>query len=378
MQETPLLLKLSDFDYEVPAELVAQQPTSVRDESRMLVRQADGSIGHRIFKDLPQCLPAGSVIILNDTSVIQSRLHGFLKTGARIEIFLLEQISGLTWRAMAKPLKKLRVGTEILFSTGGNVAVVRSIETAPDGEVPCIEVEFSHREGKPDFDFFSWLDEIGETPLPPYIHRDLLRRRDPVDKTRYETVFAKVKGSVAAPTAGLHFTPGVLEELKKSGCTLASVTLHVGGGTFLPVRQEDVALHQIHAECFLVPPNTVAAIIAAKNSGAPVFCVGTTSFRAIESLWQLALQKGLPPEDLSGQWHETRLFLHPQTAEERYRPKVTDGIITNFHQPKSTLFMLISALIGLANAKAMYATAIEKKYRLFSYGDSTLLFLNKS
>lgn len=383
---TTIPLKLADFDYEFPPELVAQKPAEVRDESRLLVRRADGTIGHRIFKDLPRCLPEKTLLVLNDTSVLQSRLHGFLPTGARVEIFLLEQVSGLTWRAMAKPLRKLRQGTMILFSGEKKDTpepnsqlvrgIVRKIEKAPDGEVPCLEIEFTGDQKSGRLDFFSWLERVGETPLPPYIPRDNLHRRDPEDRSRYETVFAKVKGSVAAPTAGLHFTKVVLEDLAKSGIQLASVTLHVGGGTFLPVRQEEVEKHPIHKEFFMVPLETVSAVLSAKKSGATICCVGTTSFRAIESLWKMSDERGIPPEELAGQWHETSLFIHPRSIEDRFHPLVADAILTNFHQPKSTLFMLISALIGLENAKSMYASAIQKRYRLFSYGDSTLLFLH--
>ena len=383
---TTIPLKLADFDYEFPPELVAQKPAKVRDESRLLVRKADGTIGHHIFKDLPRCLPEKTLLLLNDTSVLQSRLHGFLPTGARVEIFLLEQVSGLTWRAMAKPLRKLRPGTVILFSgekkdqSVPNASlvkgVVRRIEETSEGEVPCIEVEFTGDPKSGRLDFFSWLEQVGETPLPPYIRRDNLHLRDPEDRSRYETVFAKTKGSVAAPTAGLHFTRSVLEDLAKTGIQMAPLTLHVGGGTFLPVRQDEVEKHPIHKEFFIVPPETVSAVVSAKKSGMTIICVGTTSFRAIESLWKMSSERGIPPEELAGQWHETSLFIHPRTAEERFHPLVADAILTNFHQPKSTLFMLISALIGLGNAKAMYATAIQKYYRLFSYGDSTLLFFH--
>lgn len=381
MQKTAHPLRLSDFDFDVPAELIAQQPTDRRDESRLLVRAADGGISHRIFRDLPSCLPPGTLIILNDTSVLQSRLHGFLRTGARIEIFLLEPIGSLTWRAMAKPLKKLNEGTEVMFTGGpgpGRVevtGVVRRIEAAPEGEVPAIQIEFRPANPGADFDFFQWLDSHGETPLPPYIHRDASNLRDPADKSRYETVFAKVKGSVAAPTAGLHFTPEVLEGLRQSGCEIAAVTLHVGGGTFLPVRQEDVSGHPIHREHFMVPRSTIELIERAKAAGNPVCCVGTTSFRTVESLWRMAAEKNVSPASLADQWHGTNLFIFPKFEDDRYAPRVADAMVTNFHQPKSTLFMMISALIGLKNAKLMYEEAISRRYRLFSYGDSSLLLL---
>ncbi|NDE13621.1 tRNA preQ1(34) S-adenosylmethionine ribosyltransferase-isomerase QueA [bacterium] len=374
-------LKLSDFDYEFPEELVAQQPAANRDNSRLLVRTADGLIEHRVFNELPSCLPTGTLIILNDTSVLQSRLHGFLRTGARVEIFLLEPTSGTSWRAMAKPLRKLRVGTEVLFSNdeAGHraevIGVVRQIEDARDGEVPSIQIEFSTGGNRRDFNFFQWLDQNGETPLPPYIRRDDKHRKNPEDRARYETVFARVKGSVAAPTAGLHFTPGVLDALRKAGCETATVTLHVGGGTFLPVRQEEISGHPIHREYFMVPLATVEMIRRAKESGRPVCCVGTTSFRALESLWLSAREKRVVPETLADEWHGTNLYIFPRSIDDRYNPAVADAMITNFHQPKSTLLMMISAVIGLKNLKLMYAEAIKEKYRLFSYGDSSLLML---
>lgn len=379
MESSSCQLKLSDFDYEFPLELVAQQPVSNRDESRLLVYPANGKIEHRVFRDLPSVLPSGTLVLLNDTSVLQSRLHGFLRTGARIEIFLLEPTGPQSWRAMAKPLKKLREGTEVLFggSRHGEVsAIVRKIEVAPDGEVPSIQVEFKAPGNITGFDFFQWLDETGETPLPPYIHRENKVRRNAEDRSRYETVFARVKGSVAAPTAGLHFTPSLIAALQKAGCDTATITLHVGGGTFLPVRQEDISGHQIHRESYMVPAATMSKILEAKREGRPICCVGTTSFRAIESFWLESVKNNQPVMEMAGEWRETALFIRPETSADRYKPHVAEFLITNFHQPKSTLLMLVSALVGFDETRRIYRDAIAERYRLFSYGDSSLLNIN--
>lgn len=384
-------LKLSDFDFDFPAELVAQTPAAERDSSRLLVHAADGAISHHQFSDLPAVLPAGSVLVLNDTSVLQSRLHGFLKTGARIEIFLLEplpaQEPSVIWRALAKPLKKLKVGSEILFApVGTSASVVRDPrapvtgqilaieEPAADGEVPAVQITFSPGRGTDGFDFHRWLEEAGETPLPPYIHRKAGDKETATtDRGRYETVYAASKGSVAAPTAGLHFTTGLLGRLRNLGHGTVPVTLHVGGGTFLPVRQEDVALHQMHHEKFLIPRESLAGIIEAKKSGRPIICVGTTAFRCVEGLFSMAAESGVDPASLAGQWHATNLFIYPRNRHDRFQPRVADGLVTNFHQPKSTLFMLVSALVGLDEAHRMYREAIDLRYRLFSYGDGSLL-----
>lgn len=381
-------LTLSDFDFEFPPELVAQSPAGERDSSRLLLRSSAGTCAHHKFSELPGLLPERSLILVNDTSVLQSRLHGFLRTGARIEIFLLEALQSegpATWRAMAKPLKKLREGAEILFpplpgeGKSGRPVTGRILsieEPTAEGEVPAIRISFAAHEGRKDFDFMAWLDQAGETPLPPYIRREQGEdSRKTGDRQRYETVYAKTRGSVAAPTAGLHFTPALIQQLKDAGHDIARVTLHVGGGTFLPVRQEDVSRHVMHAEKFMVPEETVKSILAARAARRAVICTGTTSFRSVESLFQLAAEKNTSAETLAGLWHPTRLFIYPRNRRDIYRPLVTDGLITNFHQPKSTLFMLISALTGLDQAHAMYREAIRQSYRLFSYGDASLLLL---
>ena len=385
-------LTLSDFDFEFPEELVAQSPVGERDSSRLLLRTAAGTVAHHRFSQLPELLPERSLIIVNDTSVLQSRLHGFLKTGARVEIFLLEALpdnrpdhAEVTWRALAKPLKKLRQGAEILFpplQAGGNNArpvtgrIIAIEPPAADGEVPAVRISFSPPAGHGPFNFMAWLDHAGETPLPPYIHREQGDdARKPGDRQRYETVYANMRGSVAAPTAGLHFTPGLLQRLQDAGHEIAKVTLHVGGGTFLPVRQEEVSRHVMHTERFLVPAKTLQMIDAARTDKRAVICTGTTSFRSVESLFRLSAEKNSSPESLADVWHPTQLYVYPRFRGDRYQSLATDGLITNFHQPKSTLFMLVSALIGLDEAQAMYREAIAKAYRLFSYGDASLLLL---
>ncbi len=384
-------LVLSDFDFDFPEELVAQSPIGERDSARLLLRNPEGSIAHHRFSELAHLLPSQSLIIVNDTSVLQSRLHGFLPTGARIEIFLLEAIQDdhfVTWRALAKPLKKLRVGAEIHFPviagrTGNAVAVcgtIAGIETPiNNGEVPAVKISFQQFRPGDENDFMAWLDEVGETPLPPYIHREQGGdERTPGDRQRYETVYANARGSVAAPTAGLHFTGKLLDAIKNAGHQVARVTLHVGGGTFLPVRQDDVSRHVMHSEKFLVPKEALELIVTARASGRAVICTGTTSFRTVESLFKLAREKNIDVAELAGIWHPTELFIYPKTRLDRFRPLVADGLITNFHQPKSTLFMLISALIGLDEAHTMYKEAIRKSYRLFSYGDASLLLFDNT
>lgn len=383
-------LKLADFDFDFPAELVAQTPAPERDSSRLLVHTGDGRIGHHKFSDLPLLLPKDSLLVLNDTSVLQSRLHGFLKTGARIEIFLLEPLASgdnPVWRALAKPLKKLKEGSEILLPPPGLAAtgtgdsrspvraqIMKVEKPAAEGEVPAVHIGFSPPPGTSNFDFYRWLELVGETPLPPYIHRKPGDRAfATADRARYETIYASQRGSVAAPTAGLHFTAGLLGKLRDHGHQTVAVTLHVGGGTFLPVRQEDVTLHQMHHEKFTMSQPVLAAIEDAKRDGRPVICVGTTAFRCVESLFAKAKEGGVAPATLAGRWHATNLFVYPKTRRDKFAPAIADGIVTNFHQPKSTLFMLVSALIGLDEAHRMYRVAIEQRYRLFSYGDGSLL-----
>jgi S-adenosylmethionine:tRNA ribosyltransferase-isomerase len=308
------------------------------------------------------------LLILNDTKVFPSRMHGRLATGGAVELFLMAPLGERRWQALAKPMRKLKTGTEVSFAAGLTARVVARHE---DGAMPTVEVELSLA-SEP---FARWLDEHGTMPLPPYIERnDPSAATTALDRERYQTVYARERGSVAAPTAGLHFTPEILETLRQGGIEIAHVCLHVGGGTFLPVKADDPRDHQMHAENIHVPRATIDRLLAARAAGRPVIAVGTTTLRALESAFRAAGSLEAMPS-VADRWHTTRLFLRPEHENDRYRPVVIDGLITNFHQPSSTLFMLVSALIGLKAAHAMYQSAFALRYRVFSYGDAQLLWL---
>lgn len=358
-------LTLGDFDYAVPEALVAQEPLARRDLARLLVRTQSGALRHTHVVDLTSEIPANALLILNESQVFPSRLLGTLPTGGKIELFLLGQVrTDGTWEALGRPLKKLKPGSAIDFGDLTATMVERQEET--------ILVRFDQDPAAVS----AWLDRRAYIPLPPYIKR---QTPSPAavspDRERYQTVYAQVRGSVAAPTAGLHFTPELLAAVQAKGVEVQRVVLHVGGGTFLPVKDDDIDRHRMHSEEATVPHATAAAIVAAKAAGRPVLAVGTTTFRALEDLYRRA---GGDPERfcaLAGTPHRTELFVRPKTASETYRPWVIDGILTNFHQPRSTLFMLVAALVGLAEIKSMYTAAMAAEYRLFSYGDATLLWL---
>lgn len=375
-------LTLKDFDFAVPEHLVAQEPASKRAESRLLFRDYSGKVAHHSFTDIAHILPPNTLIILNNTRVIQSRLHAFTETGARVEVFLLEQLTETKWRALAKPLKKIGVGKALSFPSDHQInaslsASVQAIHRVDSDDVPTIDIEFNFPQSNTKFDFANWLEAVGETPLPPYIKRQASLSRNTLDKERYQTVFAAIPGSVAAPTAGLHFTNEVLSDLRKQGIQTAFVTLHVGGGTFLPVKKNDPRDHQIHSEIYHVPKRTLEMIAQTKATGGRICCVGTTAFRTIESLWKAAADSNSSPSSLADKWHQTRLYIFPEHSDDRYKPLVTDYLLTNFHQPKSTLIMLVSALIGFKQTKDMYRVAVEHNYRFYSYGDATLLELDQ-
>jgi S-adenosylmethionine:tRNA ribosyltransferase-isomerase len=337
-------MQLSDFDYYLPEELIAQFPLTVRDQSRLLVldRQSDKLV-HRRFYELPEYLNAGDTLVFNDTRVIPARLIGVKPdTGGKVEVFLLNRLEGDKWETLVKPGRKARPGTVIKFSD----------------ELACeiLDVtEFGGRVVRFAFDgiFEEILDRLGETPLPPYIHEKL------ADKERYQTVYARERGSAAAPTAGLHFTENLLQQLRDKGINLAFVTLHVGLGTFRPVSVEDIEKHVMHKEYFSVPPATAALINETKQKGGRVIAVGTTAVRTLET----AAEGGLVAK--SG-W--TDIFIYPG-----YRFKLVDGLITNFHLPKSTLLMLVSALAGRERILDAYRQAVEERYRFFSFGDAMLI-----
>ena len=340
-------LKKSDFYYDLPEELIAQDPLLDRSSSRLLkLNKETGKTEHHSFKDVKQFLRAGDTLVLNNTKVIPARLIGHKEdTGAAIEVLLLKRKENDQWETLVKPGKKARPGAKIVFGDGLLKAEVLDIM-----EEGNRLIQFTY-EGI----FEEVLDQLGEMPLPPYITHKLQ------DKNRYQTVYANYEGSAAAPTAGLHFTPELLAEIEAMGVNLAYVTLHVGLGTFRPVKEDNVLNHHMHSEFYQVTKESADIINDTKKNGGRVICVGTTSCRTIESA---ADENGLvqPGSD------NTEIFIYPG-----YQFKVLDGLITNFHLPESTLIMLVSALAGREPVLAAYEEAVEEKYRFFSFGDAMII-----
>ena len=340
-------LKKSDFYFELPQELIAQDPLEDRSSSRLLVLNREtGEVSHHIFKEIVDYLNPGDCLVLNNTKVIPARLLGEREgTGAHVEVLLLKRREGDIWETLVKPGKKCRPGTRLSFGDGLLKAQV--METVEEGN-RLIHFEY---EGI----FEEVLDKLGEMPLPPYITHKLQ------DKNRYQTVYAKYEGSAAAPTAGLHFTEELLKQIEDKGVDTAYVTLHVGLGTFRPVKEENVLEHHMHSEYYQVTEEAAEKINRAKKNGGRVICVGTTSCRTVESA-----------SDEDGRvWagcDNTEIFIYPG-----YRFKVLDALITNFHLPESTLVMLVSALAGRENVLNAYQEAIEERYRFFSFGDAMLI-----
>lgn len=354
---------------------MAQTPLATRDQARLLVRESGGALRHRRVVDLTSELPAGTLLILNDTKVFPSRLIGRLETGGQVELFLIRakdtDPTGTLWSALARPMKKLKEGRTLIFDAGITANIVAKHEDAAGN--PTVDVRFN---ADPET-LARWIDQQGYIPLPPYIKRPKAEKAPvSVDRESYQTVFARERGSVAAPTAGLHFTDNLLAALRVRGVEVATVALHVGAGTFLPVKAEHLGEHKMHSETYNVPKSTVAALLKARAEKRLVVAVGTTSLRSLEDLYRRA---GGQPEamlDLADSWQSTELFLYPKTRTETIRPWVIDGLFTNFHQPHSTLFMLVSALLGLDTIQALYKEAIAEEYRLYSYGDASLLWLS--
>lgn len=340
-------MKTSDFYFDLPKELIAQDPLEDRSGSRLLVLDREtGEIQHRIFKDIIEYFNPGDCLVINDTKVIPARLFGSkVGTDARIEVLLLKRKENNTWETLVKPGKKARPGTVISFGEGLLTGEV--IDVVEEGN-RLIRFSF---EGV----FEEILDQLGQMPLPPYITHQLK------DKNRYQTVYAKHDGSAAAPTAGLHFTPELLDQLKDKGIRIAHVTLHVGLGTFRPVKVEDVAEHHMHSEFYVVEEDQAKLINDTKAAGRKVICVGTTSCRTVESA---ADENGVLRAG-SG-W--TDIFIYPG-----YQFKILDQLITNFHLPESTLLMLVSALAGKEKIMKAYETAVEERYRFFSFGDAMII-----
>lgn len=340
------LLK-KDFYFDLPEELIAQDPLADRSGSRLLVLNKEtGEIAHRVFTDIVDYLHEGDCLVLNNTKVIPARLMGEKKeTGAAIEVLLLKRREHDVWETLVKPGKKARVGAQIVF--GGRMLTGTVIDVVEEGNRL---IQFAY-EGI----FEEVLDRLGEMPLPPYITHKL------ADKNRYQTVYAKYEGSAAAPTAGLHFTQELLKKVEEKGVRLAYVTLHVGLGTFRPVKEENLLNHHMHSEWYEISPEAAALINSTKQAGGRVICVGTTSCRTIESA---ADENGRVAAG-SG---NTEIFIYPG-----YHFRVLDNLITNFHLPESTLIMLVSALAGRENVLNAYRTAVLERYRFFSFGDAMFI-----
>ena len=339
-------MKVSEFNYELPEELIAQTPIEKRDESRLMVLDRNKqTIEHKTFKDIIDYLEPGDCLVRNNTKVIPARIYGKKETGAKVEFLLLKNIEGDIWETIVRPGNKLHIGTKVIFGDGLLTAEI--LEIMPGG---TRKVQFSYKGI-----FNEILDKIGLMPLPPYIHEELK------DNDRYQTVYAKYNGSAAAPTAGLHFTPELLKKIEEKGIKIANVTLHVGIGTFRPVKEENVENHEMHTEHFYIKQEDVEKINETKKQGKRVIAVGTTSCRVLETI---ADENGFVKETEA----DTSIFIYPG-----YQFKCLDGLITNFHLPQSTLLMLVSALAGKDYILKAYNEAVKEKYRFFSFGDAMFI-----
>ena len=348
-------MRLEDFDYELPRELIAQTPSLKRDECRLMVLdRAKNTIEHRHFYDILEYLHEGDCLVVNDSRVIPARLYGIKeKTGAHIELLLIKRLEGDKWESLVKPGKRLKEGDTVVLDE--NKLFKANILGFKDKENGTRIIEFEY-EGI----FMERLEEIGSMPLPPYIERDAGND----DKERYQTVYSKVDGSVAAPTAGLHFTEELLEKVREKGVEIAYVTLHVGIGTFRPVKVDNIEDHKMHFEEYTIETETAETINRAIREGRRIISVGTTSTRTLESaakqvdgVWQIESEHS-----------STGIFIYPG-----YKYKVVDGLITNFHLPKSTLIMLVSALYDREHILAAYEEAVRDRYKFFSYGDAMFI-----
>ena len=345
MQKTSLTKKII-YWYQLPPELIAQYPKDKRSTSRLLyLNKNTGDISHHKFTDILELLKPSDVLVLNRTKVIPARLLGKKSTGAKVEVFLLNQKTDKAWECLVKPGKRLKVGTEVEFSNGLKGKIIDSTE---DGE-RLVEFDW---EG----DFWEILEKTGRTPLPPYIKRESIEK----DKETYQTVYARERGSVAAPTAGLHFTKELLEKIEKKGIEILEVLLHVGLGTFQMVKTENIDEHKMHSEFCRITEDTAEKINNAKNEGRRIIAVGTTSIRTLESFSENGI--------LTSGAHWTDIFIYPGK-----KLQIVDGLITNFHLPYSTLLMLVSTLAGYENIMNAYQVAIREKYRFFSYGDAMVI-----
>ena len=339
-------MKKTDFYYDLPEELIAQTPLEKRDGSRLLhLDKESGAMEHRHFYDLPEYLRPGDCLVINDTRVLPARLLGCRKSGGGVELVLLRDLGGGRWECLSRPGRKTKPGTELFFGDGELSATV---EAVAEGGNRIVQFHY-------DGIFLEVLERLGKMPLPPYIKEELQ------DAERYQTVYSRELGSAAAPTAGLHFTPELLKKIEDMGVKICSVTLHVGLGTFRPVKEDEIENHEMHSEFCVVSPETAETVNAVKRAGGRVIAVGTTSCRTLESF---AGEDGtLVP---GSRW--TDLFIYPG-----YRFKCIDGLVTNFHLPESTLVMLVSALAGREHILSAYETAVQMRYRFFSFGDAMLI-----
>ena len=339
-------MRKQDFNYDLPEELIAQHPSEKRENSRlMLLDKNTGKVEHKHFYNIIDYLNEGDCLVLNNTKVIPARIYGIrVDTGAVVEFLLLKNLGDDKWECLAGPGKKAKVGYKFTFANG--ILNAEVVDVKDDGN-RIVKFEYSGS-------FYEVLDKVGEMPLPHYIHEKLK------DCTRYQTVYAKYEGSAAAPTAGLHFTNELLEKIKEKGVKIAYVTLHVGLGTFRPVKEDNIENHLMHSEHYIMPQETADIINETKKDGGRVICVGTTSCRTIESV----ASKG----EIKADEGDTSIFIYPG-----YEFKCLDALITNFHLPESTLIMLISALAGRENVLNAYKIAVEEKYRFFSFGDAMFI-----
>lgn len=340
-----LLLK-SSYYYDLPEELIAQTPVEPRDSSRLLVYdKTKNTIEHKIFYNIIDYLHSGDILVINNTRVLPARLFGFKSTGAKIEILLQKRLNLTDWEVIAKPAKRLSEDTDIIFNENLSCKILSK------GEYGSCKIKFIFNGV-----FEDRLSEVGQVPLPPYIHNKLK------DKERYQTVYSKVEGSSAAPTAGLHFTQELLERIKKKGVEIVQVLLHVGLGTFRPVKEDNILKHDMHSEYIEMTEENANILNKAKKENRRIIAVGTTSVRVLESCTN---DNGI----IVPQKRETNIFIYPP-----YKFKVVDALITNFHLPESTLIMLISAFAGYENTMNIYKIAVNEKYRFFSFGDAMFIY----
>ncbi|MDP3061836.1 MAG: tRNA preQ1(34) S-adenosylmethionine ribosyltransferase-isomerase QueA [Chloroflexota bacterium] len=343
-------MRTSDFDYPLPAELIAQTPIEPRDHSRLLVlHRKTGAIEHRRFCEIGDYLSAGDLLVFNDSRVLPARLHGHVPTGGRVELLLLKRLSPCLWEALGRPGRRLRPGAQVGIESPDGLLITARVEEAREDGVRVVRL--STEDG---------LERAGQVAVPPYIHTPL------ADPERYQTVYARTPGSVAAPTAGLHFTPELLARLRERGVRQAFATLHIGLDTFRPVTEEDPKQHKLHTEAFSLPPETAEELNAARREGRRIVVVGTTTARVLEQAAVWSERDGLAEVRPVSGWAE--LFILPG-----HRFRLCDALITNFHLPRSTLLMLVSAFAERERVLAAYAEAVAQRYRFYSFGDGMLI-----